>query len=208
MNMKHLSVEQLSELTAANTSAPGGGSISAMAGAFAASLVCMMAKLTDGKKGYEEAHPRMREISAQAEILRVKLLDLIQKDSESFDAYMTALTLPKQNEEEKRARSGAMQEALKGACAIPREVAECSFDVLDLALEAVSDGNLNALSDGLVGALMARSAILGAISNIRINLGGIKDEVFRVSMLKFCDDLEHKALQAEEQTIAVSKSRS
>jgi formiminotetrahydrofolate cyclodeaminase len=106
MDMKNLSVMELSDLTASKSAAPGGGSISALAGAFAASLVCMVAKLTEGKKGYEAVSLRMKELETQSEALRLNLLDDIQRDSSSFDAFMEALAMPKTTEEEKAARTG------------------------------------------------------------------------------------------------------
>jgi formiminotetrahydrofolate cyclodeaminase len=198
MDMKNLSVMELSDLTASKSAAPGGGSISALAGAFAASLVCMVAKLTEGKKGYEAVSLRMKELETQSEALRLNLLDDIQRDSSSFDAFMEALAMPKTTEEEKAARTGAMQDALKGACRIPRQVAEKALEVLSLAVEAVSKGNANATSDGLVGAFLARAAVLGALSNVRINLAGIKDQGFVDKLIVECDDMEQKARAAEK----------
>ena len=198
MEMKYLSVAELSDLTASKSAAPGGGSISAMAGAFAASLVCMVAKLTEGKKGYEAVSARMKEMDTQTEALRLSLLDDIQRDSSSFDAFMEALSKPKTTEEEKAVRAAAMQGALKGACRIPRQVAEKALEVLSLAVEAVSKGNANAASDGLVGAFTARAAVLGALSNVRINLAGIKDQDFVDKLTAECDEMEQRARAAEK----------
>ncbi len=197
MNMKDMTVTQLSELTASSSAAPGGGSISAMAGAYAASLACMVAKLTLGKKGYEDVQERMAEIDKQAEILRVELLDEIQKDSESFDAYMVALTLPKATEAEQAVRSAAMQEALKGACRVPLEVAGKCLGVLHLAATALEHGNKNTASDGMVGVLLARAAVLGAVNNVLINLGGIKDKAFVTRMKTACEALAGQANEKE-----------
>lgn len=197
MNMKDMTVAQLSELTASSATAPGGGSISAMAGAYAASLACMVAKLTIGKKGYEGLEEQMGQIDQQAEILRVELLDEIQKDSESFNAYMVALALPKETEEERAARSAAMQDALKGACRVPLEVAGKCLGVLHLATVALEKGNKNTASDAMVGVLLARAAVIGAVNNVLINLGGIKDEAFVQRMKQACEALAEQANQKE-----------
>lgn len=207
MNMKDMTVTALSELTASASPAPGGGSVSALAGAFAASLACMAAKLTQNKKGYEEVSGQMETLDQQAEALRVELLDDIQKDSESFNAYMAALALPKESEEEKAARSAAMQEALKCACQVPLAVAGKCLGVMHLALTAVEKGNRNTASDSMVGVLMARAAVLGAVSNVLINLGGIKDEPFVKRMKAACGKLEAQANQQEQAAGAILHAR-
>lgn len=193
MNLKDLSVARLSDLTAENTPAPGGGSISAMAGAFAASLTCMVAKLTQDKKGYEGVQEQMAQTNLEAETLRLELLEDIQRDSASYDAFMEALKLPKGTEDEKAIRTAAMQAALKGACAVPLEVAQKALKAIKLALLTVENGNVNAASDGLVGALMGRAAALGAVNNVRINLGGIKDADFVKGMTDACELIEQEA---------------
>jgi len=197
MNMKDMTVTELNDCTASSSPAPGGGSISAMAGAYAAALVCMVAKLTLNKKGYEEATDLMRELDGKGELLRKELLNDIQKDSESFNAYMAALSLPKDSEEERAARRFAMQEALKSASSVPLSVAYKCQNVLNLALSAMEKGNQNTVSDGMVSVLLARAALLGAVNNVRINLGGIKDESFVKDMADQCKALETHANQQE-----------
>lgn len=198
-NMKDMTVTNLCNLTASNSPAPGGGSISAMAGAFSAALCAMVAKLTTDKKGYEHLNEQMAQMNEQAEALQKELLTDIQKDSESFNAYMVALTLPKDTEYERAARTAAMQEALKGACQVPLKVAYKCLEALKLARSAVELGNINTASDGMVGALLGRASVLGAVHNVRINLGGIKDEDFKADMRKQCDKLEEQANAIEKE---------
>lgn len=197
LNMKDMTVTALNDYTASASPAPGGGSISAMAGAYGAALVCMVAKLTLDKKGYEDKADLMKELDTEAEALRLDLLTDIQKDSESFNAYMDALKLPKDTEAQKAARGQAMQDALKGACQVPLGVARKCVKVLDMAVQAVEHGNINTASDGKVGVLMGRAAILGAVNNVLINLGGIKDEEFVQKMKEECAGLEAHANQQE-----------
>lgn len=199
MNMKHETVENLSLLTAGSTPAPGGGSASALTGAFAASLLCMVANLTIGKKGYEAVEGQMKDLLSKVEPLRVFLLDAIQQDADSFDAFMDALKLPKSTQEEASVRTQAMQDALKGACDVPLQNAKQVFTVLELSQTAVKLGNVNAASDGLVGALLARSAVLGCLNNVRINLGGIKDEAYVERMHAICNDMEARAIALEDE---------
>ena len=199
INMKDMTVTQLCDATASNSPAPGGGSISAMAAAYAGALVCMVAKLTLGKKGYEDVQEEMRELDLEADAMRQVLLEDIQKDSESFNGFMEALALPKDTEEQKARRTQAMQEALKGACAVPYEVAGKALRMLQLAVDAVTKGNINTASDGMVGVLMGRAGVIGALNNVRINLRGIKDEAYKQDMLSKCDVLEETANRLETQ---------
>lgn len=206
-NMKDMTVTGLCDLTASNSPAPGGGSISAMAGAYSAALCAMVAKLTTNKKGYEHLNEQMAQINQQAEALRLELLTDIQKDSESFNAYMEALGLPKNTDEEKAARSQAMQDALKGACQVPLKVAYKCLEALKMAKTAVELGNINTASDGMVGALLGRASVLGATHNVRINLGGIKDEDFKADMMSQCDQLEAQANAIEQEASRILHER-
>lgn len=206
-DFKQMTVADLSALTASNSAVPGGGSISALVGAYAASLVSMVAKLTLGKAKYAAAQESMEKVDKQAEALRLKLLDDIQRDSASFDSFMQALTLPKNTEEEKALRQEAMQIGLKSACEVPLATAYDVLEVLKLSHEVIKFGNLTALSDGLVGAMLARSALLGAVSNVRINLSGIRDEAFNARMNSAGDKLEKEAHQLEERAIQLAKER-
>lgn len=197
IDFKHYTLQDFSDLTASSSPAPGGGSISAMTASYAAALVCMVAELTIGKKGYENVNDIMSDLLNMADTLRKDLLDDIQKDSSSFDGYMLALKLPKNTDEEKRLRQDAMQEALKNACNVPLGVAKKSIEVLKLSKIVCEKGNKNTLSDGLVSAYMARSAALGAIQNVLINLAGIKDESFVISMKNECEIIQNRATELE-----------
>lgn len=197
MNLKDMTVAQFSELIASSSPSPGGGSAAAMAGAFAASLACMVAKLTQNKKGYESVWEEMGKVIAEAEALRVELLEDIQKDSAAYDAFVEALKLPKETEEQKGIRTQAMQDTLKGACVVPLEVASKALKALCLALHTLEYGNINTMSDGLVGALLGRCAVLGTTANVRINLDGIKDEMFVQQMQQKCEELERQADELE-----------
>ncbi|HHU02568.1 MAG TPA: cyclodeaminase/cyclohydrolase family protein [Christensenellaceae bacterium] len=197
MDFKYYTLQDFSDLTASSSPAPGGGSISAMTASYAAALVCMVAELTIGKKGYENVNDIMSDLLNKADTLRKDLLDNIQKDSSSFDGYMLALKLPKNTDEEKRLRQDAMQEALKNACNVPLDVAKKSIEVLKLSKIVCEKGNKNTLSDGLVSAYMARSAALGAIQNVLINLAGIKNESFVTSMKNECKIIKNRATELE-----------
>ena len=200
MEMKNMSVASLAALTASDAPAPGGGSISAMAGAFAAALAGMVASLTVGKKKYEAVWKEMEEVIARVQPIYEGLLDDMQRDTASFDAVMATMVMPKSSEAEKAVRRESMQRALKAAAEVPMQVAERAASVLPLAKLCVGRGNGNAVTDGLAGAMLARTAVLGAIYNVRVNLLSIQDEAFTASMRARCAELEAYA-EAEEAAI-------
>ena len=169
MELRDLTVTGFCTETISSSPAPGGGSVAALCGALAASLSGMVCELTIGKKGYEEQEAQMQAILAQAK----SLLLAIDEDSCSFNGYMAALKLPKNTEEEKAIRQAAMQEGLKAAAIVPMHTAELAAKIFPLARFAVERGNKNALSDGLVSAMTARTAVLSALLNVRINLVSI-----------------------------------
>lgn len=208
MELKDMSVAELSALTASNSPAPGGGAIAAMTGAYGAALAAMVASLTLGKKGYEGVQAEMKELLQAAQELRLQLLEAIQKDSASFDAFMAALALPKETEEEKTARSQAMQQAMKEATEVPYQTALTASRIMPLAEQAVSHGNANAVTDGLVAAMLARTAVRGALLNVKINLDSIKDESYTTQMREKCRELEGQVVKAEAHILSLIPSLS
>jgi glutamate formiminotransferase / formiminotetrahydrofolate cyclodeaminase len=154
---------------AAGTPAPGGGSASAFAGAAAASLVSMVARLTIGKKKYAEVEARMQTVLTQSEALRNDLTRAIQLDASAFESVMAAYRLPKDSSEQVEVRRKAIEQAILLATQVPMGVANKSLRVLELAEQVIRFGIESALSDGAAGATMARAAITGAGYNIRIN---------------------------------------
>ena len=186
---------------------PGGGSSSAFCGASAAALVSMVAGLTIGKKRYEDVQDRMQSIHTQAEELRAKLTEAVQKDADSFMDYMKAIKLPRQTEQEVAIRNNALQEASYGAAAVPLEVACSALEVLKLANEVVRLGNKNAITDAATAGVLARAALSGASMNIRINLMGMEADPKAQSMLKRLESTEDNALQFENMLKNILKER-
>lgn len=203
MKLTELSVEQFLAETASSSPAPGGGSVSALAGALAAALAGMVANLTQGEK-FADREKRMQTAAAEAQELCKELKESVQKDTESFDGYMAALRLPKDTQEQKESRRQAMQEALKQAAQVPLETAERAARVFPLARLALEEGNPNAESDALVSAMLARTAVLGALFNVSINLGGIKDESFCQKMRKRVQELRRYAEEQEKELLSLS----
>ena len=204
MEMKTMTLEVFCATTASNEPAPGGGSVAALAGALAASLAEMVAQLTIGKKGYEDAADEMNALMPQAAALRAALLDDITRDSTSFNAYMDALALPKNTDEEKDIRRQAMQEALKKAAEVPLSVAETAAKIMPMAAVLVKKGNSNAVTDGLVSAMMTRTAVLSALLNVKINLGSIKDASYVAQMKEKIRQIETDIINAEAAVLATS----
>lgn len=203
-DLKNLSVEEFAALTASDAPAPGGGSVSALAGGLGAALAEMVANLTIGKEKYAGVDAEMRELAKQAAEIRAELIDAIQKDTESFTAYMTALKLPKDTDEQKAVRREAMQAGLKEAAVVPLEAAKAAVKIFPLAQAVVQKGNPNAVTDGLVAAMLTRSAVLGALLNVKINLGSIKDEAFVADMACQIKQLEQQAISLEKQVLDCS----
>lgn len=163
---------------ASDSPAPGGGSVSAIAAASGAALISMLANLTKTKKGYEEVHADMEKIAEECKAASEKFLKTIDEDTKAFDAYMEAIRMPKDTDEQKSARQEAMQKAAKGATEVPLNLAREAFKLATKAEYVLKYGNKNALSDGAVALLMLRAGVIGAIYNVRINLGLIKDQEY------------------------------
>jgi glutamate formiminotransferase/formiminotetrahydrofolate cyclodeaminase len=163
------------ERLAAGTATPGGGAAAAYAGAMAAALVGMVARLTVGKKKYADVEPQMQSVMDQADRLRAELTASVTADSAAFDAVMEAFRLPKQTPEQQAARGEAVEQAYVRAAEVPLRVARDAVATLGLAAVAAERGNVNALSDAGSAAYLAQAALSGAALNVRANAAAIKD---------------------------------
>ncbi|MCD6435134.1 MAG: cyclodeaminase/cyclohydrolase family protein [Clostridiales bacterium] len=199
--LKDLGLKEFIEQTASNEPVPGGGSIAALSGAISASLAEMVVNLTIGKKKYIEVEEEMKTIAGKLEKIRYDLLDMIDKDANSFDLVMKAFKLPKETDEDKAIRTQKIQEGLKVAALSPLEIARKSFEMMELCEAVVDKGNKNAVTDGMVAAMMARTSVLSAILNVRINLSSIKDEEFVLKIEKEIDVLENEVAIKEQKII-------
>ena len=185
--------------TASKEPTPGGGAIAALTAATAA-LAEMVANLTFGKKGYEAVQTEMEELQAKAEAIRKRMLELSQADADVFNIFMNALGLPKNTDEEKAARTAAIQQAYKDAAMVPFEIGELANQIFDLAELASRKGNQNLITDGIIAAINARAAVKSAFLNVRINLSGIKDESFVAELISKMYAIE-KDLDDKESSI-------
>ncbi len=192
-----LTVKGFSERTASGDPLPGGGSVSALAAALGAALAEMVANLTVGREKYAQHETAMQALRDEAAQLRSAMLACIDRDAEAYQQVLSAFRLPKDDDAGKARRREAIQEGFKQAARVPLSVAADALRILELALEAVSRGNTNALSDGVVAALMARSAVLGALSNVKINLEAIKDPAFVEDFTGRARDIRRRLEAAE-----------
>jgi formiminotetrahydrofolate cyclodeaminase len=164
------------QYVASRSPAPGGGSVAALAGALGASLTTMVSRLTIGKKAYKEVEDDMRRIEDIGKEFRDKFLDLVDRDSDAFDAVMDAIRLPDMTADQKAAKENASREATLGAIQVPLDVMELAVGMLPHTLEVANKGNVNSISDVGVAGMMLRDALEGAAMNVMINLPGMKDQ--------------------------------
>lgn len=167
---------------ASNAPAPGGGSVAALSGALGAALLSMVCNLTLGKRKYAAVQDEIAALVEQTEALRHRLTGLLDADVEVYTGVSTAYKMPRATPEEKAARSAAIQEALKAAAQVPLDVARACVEVLDLCTQTAEQGNLNAVSDAGVAALMAEAGLRSAALNVIINVNAIKDEAFSAKL--------------------------
>jgi glutamate formiminotransferase/formiminotetrahydrofolate cyclodeaminase len=196
-------IEQL----AAPTPTPGGGSAGAYAGAMGAGLVAMVSGVTIGKKKYAEVEAEMQAIRAVAESLRKELTQAVDDDASSFEVLMATFKMPKETDEQKSARDGAIVQATLNAAHIPLHTAEGAVKVMELALKCAKHGLLSAISDSVSGFAMARAALTAAGYNVRININSLEDRSVGEKMLNELSALEEKADKLEKEIQAVMKER-
>lgn len=179
-----LDVKKYMENLASNLPAPGGGSASALAGAQGISLVMMVAELTVGKEKYRDWEAYCQKAISDGTVIQTNFLKAIDDDTDAYNKVGAAFKLPKNTDEEKTARSRAIQDATVLATRVPLRTMEISLDALKVAESLIGKSNPNCSSDIGVGALNLRSALMGAWLNVKINLPGIKDEDLRNELFK------------------------
>ena len=178
MLLRENTIKQFTEVLASDAPAPGGGSVAALNGALAAALLCMVGALTTGKEKYKEFHADIREINKNTEELQNILLAAIDEDTEAFNKVSAVFSMPKGTDEEKAARSSAMQAALKGAALTPLATMKSAHACLKLAALAYGKINTSCMSDLGCAVLCALASVRSAWLNVKVNLSGIKDESF------------------------------
>ncbi|MFM8591594.1 MAG: glutamate formimidoyltransferase [Sphingomonadales bacterium] len=183
--------------TASESPAPGGGSVAAYLGALGVSLGTMVANLSSHKKGWDDRWKEFSDWADKGQQLKDELLGLVDADTAAFNGIMQAMSLPKATEEDKQSRKAALQLATRKAIDIPFRVMECSLQSMELIMAMAQQGNPNSVSDAGVGALCARSAVLGAALNVKINVSGYDDKNFVVDLLQQVKEMEQQAIEKE-----------
>ncbi len=198
-----MSLTAFADETASESPAPGGGSISAYMGALGASLATMVANLSSHKKGWDNRWEEFGNWAEKGQNYKDELLRLVDLDTTAFNKIMEAFSLPKGSDAEKAARDQAIQDATKYAIEIPFKVMQTSYNSLTLIKAMVEQGNPNSVTDAGVAALCARSAVMGAFMNVKINASGYKDKAFVDDILKRGEEIEQKTIAAEAEIIAL-----
>ena len=175
MKLAELKTAGFVDLLASDAPAPGGGSAAALEGALGAALTAMVCGLTVGKKKYAEFQELAEEAQKKATDLKARFVDVMDRDTEAFNVVSAAFGMPKATDEEKAARSAAIQEGLKGCTKTPFEMMELAVETLELTASILGKSNDSAASDLGVSALSLRAAIQGAWLNVLINIGSLKD---------------------------------
>lgn len=199
--LSELPVKEFLLVTAGDDPVPGGGSVSALCGSLSAALGQMVAQLTIGKKKYAGVEENMKEMAAVFNSYLDEFNQAIDKDSDAYNAVFSAFQLPKETEEEKAVRTQKIQEATKIAAEVPLKVAQNACIVMDFIHIVAKTGNRNAVTDACVAMMCARTAVLGALLNVRINLSSIQDAEYVDKYKKEADHLEKEAIEKEAQLL-------
>jgi glutamate formiminotransferase/formiminotetrahydrofolate cyclodeaminase len=195
----NMSLSDFADETASESPAPGGGSISAYVGALGVSLGTMVANLSSHKKGWDAQWKFYSDWALKGQAIKKEMLKMVDEDTNAFNKIMLAFGLPKGNDEEKKVRSEAIQSATKLAIITPYKVMQLALESMELMKVMVEQGNPNSVTDAAVGALCARTAVIGAFMNVRINASGYHDKAFINDMISKGKEIQEKAIALENE---------
>lgn len=196
-------LEEFADETASESPAPGGGSISAALGALGISLGTMVANLSSHKRGWDERWEEFSDWAEKGQSYKTELLKLVDEDTNAFNRIMDAYGLPKDSEEDKAKRKQSIQEATKYAIEVPFKVMETAYSSMEVIKAMAEIGNPNSVSDAGVGALCARSAVMGAYLNVKINTKDLEDRTFAEDILKKGAEIEEKTKVLETDILEI-----
>lgn len=199
----NMSLTGFADETASESPAPGGGSISAYIGSLGVSLATMVANLSSHKKGWDSRWEEFSQWAEKGQSLKDELTRLVDADTAAFNKIMTAFGLPKASDAEKATRKQAIQEATRFAIEVPFKVMQLSFESMTLIKAMAETGNPNSVSDAGVGALCARSAVMGAFMNVRINASGYDDKAYVSDIVSKGKDIEAKTVALEAEILKI-----
>lgn len=198
-----MSLNDFADETASESPAPGGGSISAYVGALGVALATMVANLSSHKQGWDDRWEEFSDWAEKGEQYKNELVKLVDADTKAFNQIMTAFGLPKATDEEKAIRTKAIQDATKFAIEIPFKVMQAAFSSMEVIKAMAEIGNPNSVSDAGVGALCARSAVMGAFMNVRINAAGCDDKAFTTDIIAKGKEIENNTIALEAEILEI-----
>ena len=193
--------------TASESPAPGGGSISAYVGALGASLATMVANLSSHKKGWDDQWEYFSNYAQKGQTIKDELLKLVDEDTNAFNKIMDAFGLPKNSDEEKLARTQAIQDATLYATQVPLKTMQVCFSGYEIAQAMVEKGNPNSVTDAGVGALCIRTAIYGAYLNVKINASGLKDKIVAEKLVADANAILQQSNTLEQEIIKATETK-
>ena len=199
----NLSLQEFANETASESPAPGGGSIAAYMGSLGISLATMVANLSAHKKGWDQRWKEFSDWAEKGQKIKDELLYLVDEDTNAFNKIMEAFSLPKSSEQEVKTRSEAIQNATKYATEVPLKTMILAYSSFPIIKAMAEIGNPNSISDAGVGALCARSAVIGAYMNVRINAAELKDEAFKKEILAKAEKIKNDAIKEEEAILKI-----
>lgn len=206
MKLVDMTICEFSDEVDSNSPAPGGGSVSALAGNIGIGLARMMAHLSFGKKKYENLDESIRveflERFNQLSDIRMELVDLIDRDTESFNEFMKAMKLPKDNEEQIKYRNNAIQDATLYSIDVPFKTAKECLKALNIIEYILEYGNQNAITDIGVGTLMLYTGVEGAILNVKVNLSSLENEELKLYYFNECEAILREATLIKDSIIS------
>ena len=199
----NMNLHAFADETASESPAPGGGSIAAYVGALGISLGTMVANLSSHKPGWDDRWKEFSSWADRGQLIKDQLLNMVDEDTRAFNKIMDAFGLPKSSDEEKKARTEAIQAATRYATEVPFRVMELSLSSFEVIAAMAEQGNPNSVSDAGVGALCARSAVMGAFLNVKINAAGLKDKNYVENILIRGQEIQDKASKFEKNILEV-----
>lgn len=202
-----LTCRGFAEETASESPAPGGGSIAAYMGALGGALGAMVANLSAHKAGWDERWEFFSDWAEKGQHLMEELLHLVDEDTASFNRIMDVFAMPKGSDAEKAARAAALEAATLYATEVPLKTMQKSFEIFDVVRAMAQEGNPNSVTDAGVGALAARSAVLGAQLNVKINASGLKDKAMAEKLVAEADRIAAQAQKMETEILAIVNSK-
>lgn len=206
-NLIDMTCRGFAEETASESPAPGGGSISAYMGALGAALATMVANLSAHKPGWDDQWETFSQVAEKGHLIMEELLNLVDEDTVAFNKIMEVFSMPKSTPEEKENRSKKLQEATLYATQVPLKTIKTSFKAFELLRKMAATGNPNSVSDAGVGALAARSAVIGAYLNVKINAAGLSDRPIAQSLVDEATSLKNKAEKLEKEILEIVENK-